>query len=269
MTRPRLQSCSDRHGLRRGTHDPHADHCHPARPAGCRARRVGGVAARRHRQSAAAAAAVGRAGHAGRADPPADGAGGGGGYRARGDRRLHHRRADRGRGRHPDRRERICRRHLQADAVLRVQHPQIDLPADVHPGVRHRLPAEGRLRRLHDGVRGADERGLRRGIGALRPHHGGALLRGHQDADPAARLCAEHAADPARGAAHRHDLQFHRRDDRGDVCLAHRHRPPDRQLGRELPDAAAVRRRDRAVGRGHPVQRSVRALEARCSTWRT
>ena len=71
-----------------------------------------------------------------------------------------------------------------------------------------------------------------------------------------ARLRAEHAADPARDAAHLHDLQLHRRDDRRDVCLAHRHRPPDRQLGRELPDAAAVRRRDRAVGGGHPVQRS-------------
>ena len=37
---------------------------------------------------------------------------------------------------------------LQADAVLRVQRAEIDLPADVHPGVRHRLPAEGRLRRV-------------------------------------------------------------------------------------------------------------------------
>ena len=58
----------------------------------------------------------------------------------------------------------------------------------------------------------------------------------------AARLRPEHDADAAGDAAHRDDLQFHRRDDRRDVRLAHRHRPPDRQLGRELPDAAAVRR---------------------------
>ena len=35
---------------------------------------------------------------------------------------------------------------------------------------------------------------------------------------------AEHAADPAGGAAHLDDLQLHRRDDRRDVRLAHRHR---------------------------------------------
>ena len=57
-----------------------------------------------------------------------------------------------------DRRERLCRRDLQADAVLRVQHSEIDLPADVHPRVRHRLPAEGRLCRLHHRLRRADER---------------------------------------------------------------------------------------------------------------
>ena len=186
----------------------------------------------------------------------AERAGGGRRHRVGGGRRLHHRRAARRRGRHPDRRERLSRADLQADAVLRVQHPQIDLPADVHSRVRHRLSAEGRLCRLHDGLRRADERHGGGGVGARRPRHGGALLRRDADADPVAHLRAEHAADPARNAAHLDDLQLHRRDDRRDVRIAHRDRPPDRQLGRELPDAAAVRRRDRAVGRGHPVQRS-------------
>ena len=65
-----------------------------------------------------------------------------------------------------DRRERLFRRDLQADAVLRVQRAEIDLPADVHPGVRHRLSAEGRLCGVHHGLRRAHERHGGGGVGA-------------------------------------------------------------------------------------------------------
>src|SRR6185369_4467303 len=43
--------------------------------------------------------------------------------------------------------------------------------------------------------------------------------------------------------------------DRRDVRLAHRHRQPDRQLGREFHDAPALRGRDPARGGGDPLQR--------------
>ena len=38
-----------------------------------------------------------------------------------------------------DRREPLLRRRGEAAAVLRLQHSEVDLPADVHPGVRRRL----------------------------------------------------------------------------------------------------------------------------------
>jgi NitT/TauT family transport system ATP-binding protein len=57
-------------------------------------------------------------------------------------------------------------------------------------------------------------------------------------------------------AADFHDLQPHRRDSGGNVCLARRHRPSDRDLGRELPDEAAARRRGDDRGDCHDIQRT-------------
>ena len=97
-------------------------------------------------------------------------------------------------------RERLFRADLQADAVLRVQHAEIDLPADVHPRVRHRLRTEGGLRGVLHRLRRHHERGGGGRVGQGRPRAGGALLRRHAHADPHARLRAEHDADPARDA---------------------------------------------------------------------
>src|SRR5262249_37758218 len=69
------------------------------------------------------------------------------------------------------------------------------------------------------------------------------------------RLRSEHDANSIGDAAHLDDLQFHRRDDRRDVRVAYRHRPPDLELGRELPAAAAFRRRDPARCRRDRLQR--------------
>ena len=239
----------------RSPDDPLADPVGPAGAAGARAGGVGGAAAHRSGQPAAPAALLGRERNAGRTAAPSDRAGGDRDHGGGGRRRLRYRRTARRHARHRHRRERVSGRDLQADAVLRVQRAEVDLPAPVHPRVRHRISPEGRLRRLHHLVRGADERHGGGGIGARRPHHGGALLRRHAGPDPVARLRAEHAAAAAGDAAHLHDLQLHGRDDRRDVRLAHGDRTPDRQLGRELPDAAAVRRRDPAGDSGHPVQR--------------
>ena len=152
---------------------------------------------------------------------------------------------------------------VEAAAVLRVQHPEIDLPADVHPGVRHRLrrrrSASAFFSTIFIVIMSDDGGG---GIGQGRSSAGGALLRRDAAADRVPRLSAEHAADPAGSAAHLDDLQFHRRDARRDVCLAHRHRPSDRDLGRELPDAAAVRRRGPARGDRH------RPSTNRCAGWK-
>jgi hypothetical protein len=65
--------------------------------------------------------------------------------------------------------KRLSRRGLPADPVLRLQHPEIDLPAHVHPDLRVRVRTEGRLRGLLDHLRGDHER--RRGdrIGQGRP----------------------------------------------------------------------------------------------------
>ena len=70
-------------------------------------------------------------------------------------------------------------------AVLRLQRAEIDLPADVHPDLRHRLPAEGRLRGLLDRLHRHHERDGRGRIGEGRPRAGRALLRRHARADPA------------------------------------------------------------------------------------
>ena len=83
---------------------------------------------------------------------------------------------------------------LQADAVLRVQRAEIDLPADVHPDLRHRLPAEGRLRGVLDHLHRHHERDGGGRIGEGRPRAGRALLRRDAHADPAARLRAQHDA---------------------------------------------------------------------------
>ncbi len=69
-------------------------------------------------------------------------------------------------------------------------------------------------------------------------------------------LSAEHAAGPAGGVADLHDLQPHRRDFGRDVRLARRHRSPDRDLGRELPDEAAPRRRRDGRRDRHDLQRT-------------
>ena len=78
--------------------------------------------------------------------------------------------------RHLHRGERLFRRDLQADAVLRLQRAEIDLPADVHPDLRHRLPAEGRLRGLLHHLRRHHERDGGGRVGQGRPCAGRALL---------------------------------------------------------------------------------------------
>ena len=72
------------------------------------------------------------------------------GHRERGGDRVRARRAGRRADRLPDRGEPLLCRRGKAAAVLCLQHSEIDLPADVHPGVRRRLCAEGRLRLLLD-----------------------------------------------------------------------------------------------------------------------
>src|SRR4029079_15572752 len=57
------------------------------------------------------------------------------------------------------------------------------------------------------------------------------------------RLFAEHAPCSAGSPADLDDLQSHRRHPRRNVRLARRHRPSDRDLGRELPDEAIAGRR--------------------------
>ena len=61
------------------------------------------------------------------------------GDRAGSARRLRARRALRRAGRLSHRRTPLLRRRGQAAAVLRLQHSEVDLPADVHSGVRCRL----------------------------------------------------------------------------------------------------------------------------------
>ena len=64
--------------------------------------------------------------------------------------RLRARRSRRRPDRIFDRGAPLLRRRDEAAAVLRLQHSEIDLPADVHPGVRGRICPEGRIRLLLD-----------------------------------------------------------------------------------------------------------------------
>ena len=86
-------------------------------------------------------------------------------------------------------------------AVLRLQHSEIDLPADVHPGVRGRLRAEGRLRILLDHLHrhhvDNDGGGIRQG----RASHRRPLLRRDAVANRVPGLSAEHAAGAAGSTA--------------------------------------------------------------------
>src|SRR6266568_3671657 len=109
---------------------------------------MGTAVADRHRQSATAAFGFGYAGHA-------LGLAAARGYPQRsygdGERsadRLHPRRSRRRPDRICDRGEPLLRRGRKTAVVFRLQHSEIDLPADVHPGVRRRLLAKGRFRVL-------------------------------------------------------------------------------------------------------------------------
>src|SRR4029077_3421677 len=75
------------------------------------------------------------------------------------------------------------------------------------------------------------------------------------DTDGAARLSAEHAARPARGASDLDDLQSHRRHPGRNVRLPRRHRTSDRDLGREFPDEAAAGGRGDGGGDRDRLQR--------------
>src|SRR5258705_5457459 len=217
---------------------------------------MGNPVADGHRQSAPVAFGFGYAGHACRTAAARQRAQRSCGDGQRGADRIHFGRPLRDLDRISDRGEPVLCRSGETAAVLRVQHPEINLPADVHPGVRRRLFAKGRVRIFLDDLHRhhVDDHGRR--IRQGRTPHRRPLLRGDADANRVPGLSAEHAAGAAGSAADFDDLQSHRRHSRGDVCLARWHRPSDRDLGRELSDEATARRRRNDRRDCHDIQRT-------------
>ena len=131
---------------------------------------------------------------------------------------------------------------VPAARELPLRRAEVDLPPRLHPDLRGQHPAEDRVRRVHDGLRGDHRRHRGRGIRAAGARHGEPGLRGHARADRPGDLPARDGAHPARVGPARDDLQHHGRAAVRDLRGARRHRLPHRRLGREPPDAAALRR---------------------------
>ena len=133
-------------------------------------------------------------------------------------------------------------RPAPAARQLPLRSAQVHLPARLHPGLRGEHPAEDRLRRLHHHLRADHGRHRGGAVGAARAGHGQPRVRGEPAADHPGDLPARDGADPARVGAARHGLQHHRGAPVRDLRRPRRHRLPHRGLGREPPDAPALRR---------------------------